>query len=69
MLDRQGQTVILAMYTFVVGPWLPQTGVISSGLIHKPGETGGRRRSDVMKLPFRHIRPLTANNNFMLDAV
>lgn len=33
---KQAGTVILAMYTFVVGPWLPQTRVISSGLIRKP---------------------------------
>lgn len=36
-VDRQGQTVVLAMYTFRVGPWLPSTSVISSGLKHKPG--------------------------------
>lgn len=29
-------TVILAMYTFIVGPWLPTSSVISSDLIHKP---------------------------------
>lgn len=29
------QSVLLAMYTFVVGPWFPQTSVISLGLIHK----------------------------------
>lgn len=40
VMDRQGQSVILAMYTFVVGPWLPQASVISSGLIRKPGEIG-----------------------------
>lgn len=28
-------TVILAMYTFIVGPWLPTSSVISSDLIHK----------------------------------
>lgn len=48
MADRQGQSVILAMYTFVVGPWLPQINVISSGLIRKPGkkqeEAKGERR-------------------------
>lgn len=25
VMDRQGQSVILAMYTFRVGPWLPNT--------------------------------------------
>lgn len=25
VVDRQGQSVILAMYTFRVGPWLPNT--------------------------------------------
>lgn len=39
VVDRQGQSVVLAMYTFVVGPWLPQTSVISSGLKHTPGRT------------------------------
>lgn len=29
-------TVILAMYTFIVGPWLPTSSAISEGLIHKP---------------------------------
>lgn len=38
VVDRQGQTVVLAMYTFRVGPWLPNTSVISSGLKHKPGQ-------------------------------
>lgn len=35
-----GRDSHLAMYTFVVGPWFPQTSVISSGLKHKPGKTG-----------------------------
>lgn len=29
-------TVILAMYTFIVGPWLPTSSAIFVGLIHKP---------------------------------
>lgn len=29
-------TVILAMYTFIVGPWLPASSAISADLIHKP---------------------------------
>ena len=29
-------TVILAIYTFIVGPWLPTSSAISEGLIHKP---------------------------------
>lgn len=29
------RTVILAMYTFIVGPWLPTSSAISEGLIHK----------------------------------
>lgn len=32
----QGQSVNLAMHTFIVGPWLPSGSVISLGLIHKP---------------------------------
>lgn len=28
-------TVILAMYTFIVGPWLPASSAISADLIHK----------------------------------
>lgn len=28
-------TVILAIYTFIVGPWLPTSSAISEGLIHK----------------------------------
>lgn len=32
----QGQSVNLAMHTFIVGPWLPSSSVISLGLIHKP---------------------------------
>lgn len=41
--NRQGHSVILAMYTFVVGPWLPKASVISSDLIHKPATTWGCR--------------------------
>lgn len=29
-------TVILAMYTFIVGPWFPTRSVTSADLIHKP---------------------------------
>lgn len=29
-------TVVLAMYTFIVGPWLPASSAISEDLIHKP---------------------------------
>lgn len=45
VVDRQGQSVILAMYTFVVGPWLLQTSVISSGLRRTPAETQHHNRS------------------------
>lgn len=31
-------TVILAMYTFIVGPWLPTKSAISGGLVHKPAK-------------------------------
>lgn len=39
-------TVILAMYTFIVGPWLPTSSVISADLIHKPAR---ERRGGLVK--------------------
>lgn len=41
-------TVILAMYTFIVGPWLPTSSVISSDLIHKPKERANIHLSNAL---------------------
>lgn len=38
-------TVILAMYTFIVGPWLPTKSAISGGLVHKPAKRERHRYS------------------------
>ncbi len=42
----QGQSLNLAMHTFIVGRWLPSGSVISLGLIHKP-EKGKKGYYDV----------------------
>lgn len=42
-------TVILAMYTFIVGPWLPTSSVISADLIHKPAGEKGKNTNILQK--------------------